>query len=99
LAFLRFVVSTVDADSGVASGVFQVASELRKSADVGQHDRAALEDELAAECISRLYELKRILEANGHVVTVVREDRVGFVVFEDDYQVVAEPFADTDTDG
>jgi hypothetical protein len=38
-----------------------------------------------------MHELKRILEANGHAVTVIREDRIGFVVFEDDYQVVAEP--------
>jgi hypothetical protein len=51
----------------------------------------------ATGCLSRMHELKRILEANGHAVTVIREDRIGFVVFEDDYQVVAEPFADTDT--
>ena len=44
-----------------------------------------------------MHELKRILEANGHPVTVIREDRIGFVIFEDDLQVVAEPFADTVT--
>ena len=44
-----------------------------------------------------MYELKRILEANGHPVTVIREDRIGFVVFEDNQQVVAEPFADSET--
>ena len=51
----------------------------------------------ATECIARMHELKRILEANGHPVTVIREDRIGFVIFEDDLQVVAEPFADTVT--
>ena len=42
-----------------------------------------------------MHEIKRILEANGHVVHVLREDRVGYVVYEDKAQVVAEPFADT----
>jgi hypothetical protein len=49
----------------------------------------------ALEFIARMHEIKRILEANGHVVHVLREDRVGYVVYEDKAQVVAEPFADT----
>ena len=132
MAFLRFVVSAIDADSGVATGLFQVAYQLKDSADVTKHDRQTLEEQLAwfrnrlstparfnrstskgyyrrktrgiswfrdtaTECISRMHELKRILEANGHPVTVIREDRIGFVIFEDDLQVVAEPFADTVT--
>lgn len=48
--------------------------------------------------ISRMHEIKRVLEANGHVVYIVREDRIGYVVYEDAVQVIAEPFADTRTD-
>jgi hypothetical protein len=47
--------------------------------------------------ISRMHELKRIAEANGHCVALIREDRVGYIVYEDDVQVIAEPFADTRT--
>lgn len=51
----------------------------------------------AAECISRMHELRRVLEAYGHPVELIREDRVGYIVYEDDCQVVAEPFSDTRT--
>ena len=51
----------------------------------------------ASECISRMHELKRILEAYGYHVDVIREDRIGYVVYEDDLQVIAEPFSDTRT--
>jgi hypothetical protein len=51
----------------------------------------------AREHISRMHEMKRIVEANGHIVHVVREDRIGYVVYEDNVQVIAEPFADTRT--
>ena len=44
-----------------------------------------------------MHALKRILEANGHAVSIVREERVGYLVYEDDQQVVAEPFSDTQT--
>jgi len=44
-----------------------------------------------------MFELKRVMEANGHSVHVVRENRVGYIVYEDDVQVIAEPFADTRT--
>jgi hypothetical protein len=52
----------------------------------------------ALEYISRMHEIKRVLEANGHMVHILREDRVGYIVYRDDAQVVAEPFADTRTD-
>jgi len=52
----------------------------------------------ALEHISRMHEIKRILEANGHMVHILREDRVGYIVYSDEAQVVAEPFADTRTD-
>ena len=51
----------------------------------------------ASEYISRMHVLKGVLESRGHAVTVVRETHVGYVVYEDEAQVVAEPFADTRT--
>ena len=51
----------------------------------------------AAECLARMHEVKRILEAEGRVVHLIAEERIGYVVYEDDLQVIAEPFADTRT--
>jgi hypothetical protein len=53
--------------------------------------------EQAVEHITRMNEIKRVFEANGHTVHMVREERVGYVVYRDDFQVIAEPFADTRT--
>jgi hypothetical protein len=47
--------------------------------------------------ISKMFELKTILEANGYGVKVLKEGRVGYIVYEDEFQIVAEPFADTNT--
>ena len=46
-----------------------------------------------------MYDIKRVLDANGHVVDILRQDRVGYLVYQDEFQVIAEPFADTRTDG
>jgi hypothetical protein len=51
----------------------------------------------ATECISRMHQLKDILGRHGHHVTMIHATRVGYVVYEDDLQVIAEPFADTET--
>ena len=51
----------------------------------------------ATDCIAQMHRLRRVLETNGYHVTMIREDRVGYVVYEDELQVVAEPFADTKT--
>jgi len=132
VAFLRFVLSTRDADSGVEAGPFSVAYRLRDAPEVRAADRESLRGVLAwfeknlatperfnrsaskgyyrrntrgitwfrdsaAECIARMHELRAILETYGHAVELVKEDRVGYIVYEDDQQVVAEPFADTRT--
>jgi hypothetical protein len=44
-----------------------------------------------------MYEIKKIAEAHGHLVNVILEERVGYVIYEDEFQVLAEPFADTRT--
>jgi hypothetical protein len=51
----------------------------------------------ATECLSRMHRLREVLEQYGHPVTIVTETRVGYVTYEDDLQVVAEPFSDTNT--
>ena len=49
----------------------------------------------ATDCLSRMHRMKAILEKCGHPVTMLTETRVGYVVYEDDLQIVAEPFSDT----
>ena len=51
----------------------------------------------ATECLARMFILKRIAEEHGYLVSVISEDRIGFIVYEDEVQVVAEPFSDTRT--
>jgi hypothetical protein len=46
----------------------------------------------AAEHIAKMRALVAILEKNGYLVSQITTDRPGYVVFEDDHQVVAEPF-------
>lgn len=51
----------------------------------------------AREHIARIHEMKRIVQEHGYTVEVVTEERVGYLVYEDEYQVIAEPFSDTRT--
>jgi hypothetical protein len=44
------------------------------------------------EHISRIWEMVRILERNGTYVKKIRTDRPGYVIYEDEWQIVAEPF-------
>jgi hypothetical protein len=46
----------------------------------------------ASEHIARIWEMVRILERNGIYVKKIRTDRPGYVVYEDEWQLVAEPF-------
>jgi hypothetical protein len=48
----------------------------------------------ATEHLARVRELVAILETHGVLVRMLKTQRVGYVVYEDEYQVVAEPFAD-----
>jgi hypothetical protein len=49
----------------------------------------------AHEHLSRVRELVVMLEHHGVSVKMLRTTRVGYIVYEDDFQIVAEPFADT----
>lgn len=46
------------------------------------------------EHVARMHAVAAILERYGRPVSMLSRVRVGYVVFEDDVQVVAEPFAD-----
>lgn len=50
----------------------------------------------AREHIRWIRGLVAILQNHGILVEMLKADRIGYVVYEDEYQVVAEPFADTE---
>jgi hypothetical protein len=47
----------------------------------------------AVEHLAHIRDLVAILQNHGISVQMLKTDRVGYVVYEDDYQIVAEPFA------
>lgn len=131
-SYIRFVVHQRDEQSGVETGIFQRAYELRDSAEVTAADRDVIAEVLtwfhdhlnaperfnrsrskghdrraargiawfrssATEHLQQAHRLKAVLDANGHSVTVVVERRIGYVVYDDAHQVIAEPFAETRT--
>ena len=49
----------------------------------------------AIEHIRKMHEIAEILRAHGITVDVIRTDKPGYVVYEDAYQIAAEPFSDT----
>jgi hypothetical protein len=53
--------------------------------------------ESASEQVGRMAELAELVARCGHRVVELRTERVGYVVYEDEAQVVAEPFRDTPT--
>jgi hypothetical protein len=48
----------------------------------------------AHEHLSRARSLAVILQSHGISVRMLKAKRVGYVVYEDEYQIVAEPFAE-----
>jgi hypothetical protein len=47
---------------------------------------------VSTEHISRIWEMVQILERNGTYVKKIRTDKPGYVIYEDEWQLVAEPF-------
>jgi hypothetical protein len=47
----------------------------------------------AHDHLSRIRTMVQILENHGVSVKMLRTDRVGYIVYEDEFQIVAEPFA------
>lgn len=50
----------------------------------------------ATQHIAMMHELASALGECGYVVDVITSHRPGYIVFEDDFQIVAEVFADVD---
>jgi len=46
----------------------------------------------ATEHIARIWQMVRILERHGVYVHKIRTDRPGYMIYEDEWQIVAEPF-------
>jgi hypothetical protein len=46
----------------------------------------------ATEHIAKMQELGALLERNGYQVSQITSTKPGYIVFEDDHQVIAEPF-------
>jgi hypothetical protein len=44
-----------------------------------------------------MHQIRGVLEHYGHSVMMLSEKRVGYVIHDDAFQVVAEPFSDTQT--
>lgn len=51
----------------------------------------------AVEHVSRMHEFCLLLEEEGVPVEVLRTSRPGYILYEDEHQVAAYPFADTPT--
>ena len=49
----------------------------------------------AAEHIAQMRKFQTLLDSYGIIVDMLRERRPGYVVYEDEHQVVAYPFSDT----
>jgi hypothetical protein len=49
----------------------------------------------AHDHLVRIRELVAILEHHGISVRMLKANRVGYIVYEDEFQIVAQPFADT----
>ena len=49
----------------------------------------------ATEHISRAFALTDLLKENGCFISLLRTNRTGYIVYEDEFQIVAEPFAET----
>jgi hypothetical protein len=51
----------------------------------------------AADHIAALADLAVCISKCGYATAEVRSERVGYVIYEDEFQLIAEPFRDTPT--
>jgi hypothetical protein len=76
-----------------------ISNNFNRSKSKGSRDKNAAGlswfKEDASEAIRRSYELISLLQENGYPIEIIRAERVGYIVYEDEQQVVAEPFSDT----
>jgi hypothetical protein len=50
----------------------------------------------AKEHIGKMRELAELLKNHGIPTKMIRENRIGYVVYEDEFQIAAVPFSDTE---
>ena len=61
----------------------------------GSYDRAICWFKpTARECLARAWEMIRILERNDVLIWTIRSPKAGYVYYEDEAQIFAEPFGD-----
>ena len=51
----------------------------------------------AKEHLKMMREIKRIIETHGIIVEIIKTNNPGYIVYEDKYQITAEPFNNTVT--
>jgi hypothetical protein len=127
--FIRFVVHTLDPDSGRRQGILQALRELRDDGLLRADELDTCNEVFdwlylhlerphtftrsrkrharpvalswfkpsATAHIAHMRTLMAVLEAHGIPVEVLREQRPGYIVYEDEHQIVAEPFQETAT--
>lgn len=125
--FVRFVIKSLDRDSGRRQGLFQAANELQLSGAVTPEDNKKLDSifnwfrknllkptklavssrphskaqaiswfkDSAKEHIAKMREFQDVLERYGLAVEMLKARRLGYVLYEDEFQVAAYPFSDT----
>jgi hypothetical protein len=49
----------------------------------------------ATEYVERAIQMSDVLKRGGYPITMLKTRKPGFIVYEDKWQIVAEPFADT----
>jgi hypothetical protein len=110
--FVRFVIQRNDEDSGRRQGLFQAYDDIyewfRKNLRTPRSftrstkphaKKVALSwfKDGATEHIRNMRAIAGILDTHGIQVEVLHTERPGYVVYEDTYQVAAEPFSETAT--
>jgi hypothetical protein len=127
MAYLRFVVSSIDPDSGRRMGIFHVVREFLRTGNPSRHEREILDafgvwfnealeqptrfsrsrrprakavaicwfKDSAKEHMARLHTVASILSEHGIQIDVITTERPGYIVYEDEWQVTAQPFDET----
>jgi hypothetical protein len=49
----------------------------------------------AIEHINKMHEIKDVLKAHGISVNILKTKKPGYIIYEDKYQICAEPFKET----
>src|SRR5882724_6883989 len=107
--FMRFVSRGIDEDSHVSAGLFCAAFKLLDETVLFDHEYAAVADLMgwfrvnlrgcwfrctAHEHLARARELATILEDRDVFIRTIKCYKTGYVLYEDEVQVLAQPFAD-----